>query len=169
MKKNRYNLKKNQKNILFKLFSFVFILQSLMASAQTEYTISGEIISAENKEAVAFANVALFDSTRTQIINGAAGNETGTFILNNILPGTYQIQVSALGFESWTKKVEMRGNVNLGSVSLHNSNYQLKDVDVVTERIKAKPTPDKTTFFVNRKMHESSNTGTDILKLIPGV
>jgi hypothetical protein len=82
--------------------------------------------------------VALFDSTRTRIIDGAAGNETGNFILNDVTPGTYQIQVSALGFESWTKKVEMRGNMNLGAVSLLNSNVQLKNVDVVAERIKAK-------------------------------
>jgi hypothetical protein len=169
MKTNRYNLKKIQKIVLFKLLALVCILFPSLALAQTGYTISGEIISVENNEAVAFANVALFDSTRTQVIDGAAGNETGNFILNDVAPGTYQIQVSALGFESWTKRVEMRGNMNLGAVSLLNSNVQLKNIDVVAERIKAKPSPDKTTFFVNRKMHESSNTGTDILKLIPGL
>jgi outer membrane cobalamin receptor len=169
MKTNRYNLKKIQKIILFKLLVLVCILYHSLVSAQPGFTISGEIVSVENNEAVAFANVALFDSTRTQIIDGAAGNETGNFILNNVAPGTYQIQVSALGFESWTKKMKMRGDVNLGSVPLLNSNVQLKNIDVVAERIKAKPSPDKTTFFVNRKMHESSNSGTDILKLIPGL
>ncbi len=169
MKTNRYNLEKIQKIILFNLLVLVGILYPSLVSAQPGFTISGEIISAENGEAVAFANVALFDSAQTLILNGAAGNETGNFILNGVAPGTYQIQVSALGFESWTKKVEMHGNVNLGFVPLLNSNVQLKDVDVIAERIKAKPSPDKTTFFVNSKMHESSNTGTDILKLIPGL
>jgi hypothetical protein len=169
METNMNNLKKIQKNILFKLLALVCILYPSLVSAQGSYTISGEIISGINNEVVAFANVALFDSTRTEIIDGAAGNETGNFILNGVAPGTYQIQVSALGFESWTKKVEMRGDVNLGSVPLLNSNVQLKDVDVIAERIKAKPSTDKTTFFVNRKMQESSNTGTDILRLIPGL
>ncbi|HDR51578.1 MAG TPA: TonB-dependent receptor, partial [Mariniphaga anaerophila] len=169
MKTNKYNLKKSLKITLFNLPLFVFILNSLMATAQSGFTISGNIISAENGETVAFANVALFDSTRTQILNGAAGNDAGIFFLNGVVPGTYQIQISALGFESWSKKVEVNGNMNLGSVQLLNSSYQLKNVDVVAERIKAKPASDKTTFFVSRKMHESSNTGTDILKLIPGV
>jgi hypothetical protein len=141
----------------------------MVAQAQNGYTISGKIISAENGEAVAFANVALFDSTHTRILNGAAGNETGTFILNGVTPGTYQMQVSALGFESQTQKVETSGNLNLGSIVLPETNLQLNDVNVVAQRIKAKPAPDKTTFFVNSKMHESSNTGTDILKLVPGV
>jgi hypothetical protein len=169
METNKFNLKKSSKITLFILLLFVFILHSKLVPAQSGYTISGEIISSKNEEAVAFAHVALFDSTQTQILNGAAGNETGTFILNDVTPGTYKMQVSALGFESWTRKLEMKGNLNLGSIPLQETNLQLKDVDVVAQRIKAKPAPDKTTFFVNRKMHESSNTGTDILKLIPGV
>lgn len=169
MKTNRYNLKKIQKTTYYNLFFFVFFFLSFITSAQSGFTISGEIISAENGEAVAFANVALFDSTQTRIINGAAGNETGTFILNGVTPGTYKMQISALGFESWMQKLEMNGSVNLGSILLSETNLQLNDVDVVAERIKAKPTTDKTTFFVSRKMHESSNTGTDILKLVPGV
>ena len=169
MKMNRYNPKKIQKISLLKLFVLVCILYPSLVSAQPGYTISGNIISAENGEAVAFANVALFDSTQTRILNGAAGNETGTFILNNVTPGTYKMQVSALGFELLTHKVEMNGNLNLGSIPLSETNLQLNDVDVVAQRIKAKSEPDKTTFFVNRKMHESSNTGTDILKLVPGL
>ncbi|MBW6537510.1 MAG: TonB-dependent receptor [Mariniphaga sp.] len=169
MKTNRNNLEKIQKIILFKLWVLVSILYPSLVSAQSGFTISGEIISAENGEAVAFANVALFDSAQNRILNGAAGNEAGNFILNDVAPGTYQMQVSALGFESLIHKVEMNGNLNLGSIPLSETNLQLKDVDVVAERIKAKSAPDKTTFFVNRKMYESSNSGTDILKLIPGV
>ena len=169
MKTNRSNLKKNQKIILFKLWVQVCILYPSLVSAQPGFTLSGNIISAENGEAVAFANVALFDSTQNRILNGAAGNETGTFILNGVTPGTYKMQVSALGFESQTRKVEMNGNLNLGFIPLSETSLQLKDVDVVAQRIKAKSVPDKTTFFVNRKMHESSNTGTDILKLVPGL
>jgi hypothetical protein len=169
MKTNRNNLKKIQKIILFKLLGLVCILCPSLVSAQPGFTISGNIISAENGEAVAFANVALFDSTHTHILNGAAGNETGTFILDGVNPGTYQMQVSALGFESQTQKVKMSRNLNLGSIPLPETNLQLKNVDVVAQRIKAKSAPDKTTFFVNSKMHESSNTGTDVLKLVPGV
>jgi outer membrane cobalamin receptor len=163
------NSTKIKKIILFKLLAAACILYPSLVSAQPGFTISGEIVSVENNEAVAFANIALLDSTRTQIIDGAAGNETGKFILKDVAPGTYLIQISAVGFESWTKKMRMRGNVNLGTVPLLNSNVQLKDVDVIAERIKAKPSPDKTTFFVNWKMQETSNTGTDILKLIPGL
>ncbi|MGC9353218.1 MAG: TonB-dependent receptor [Mariniphaga sp.] len=169
MKTNRYNLKKTRKSTLLNLVFFICILHSIVSPAQSGYTISGNIISAENGEAVAFANVALFDSTQNRILNGAAGNETGTFILNGVTPGTYKMQVSALGFESQTRKVEMNGNLNLGFIPFSETSLQLKDVDVVAQRIKAKSEPDKTTFFVNRKMHESSNTGTDILKLVPGL
>jgi hypothetical protein len=101
MKTNRNNLKKIQKISLLKLFVLVCILYPSLVSAQSGFTISGNIISAENGETVAFANVALFDSAQNRILKGTAGNETGNFILKNVAPGTYQIQVSALGFESW--------------------------------------------------------------------
>jgi outer membrane receptor protein involved in Fe transport len=45
----------------------------------------------------------------------------------------------------------------------------LGEIVVVGERIKAKAGPDKTTYFLNKKIYDASNNGVDILNFIPGV
>jgi len=59
-------------------------------------------------------------------------------------------------------------------VSNHGYTFQINPCslclkNIVGERIKAKSESDRTTYNVTKKMLEVSNTGTDVLKLIPGI
>ena len=56
-----------------------------------------------------------------------------------------------------------------GIIILQDTSIMLKELVIVGERIKAKSESDRTTFFVTKKMLDVSNTGVDVLKLIPGV
>ncbi len=171
MKTNRSDHFSRSKNgFLLSILVLIVVLCPTLARSQQGYSISGEIICTESGEAIAFANVALTDTAQIGILGGAASNEAGIFNIVNVEPGTYHLQISALGFESHKKKVELgAGNIFLGSIGISGKNLELKDVEVVAERIKAKQAADNTTFFINLKMQESSNTGTDILRLLPGV
>lgn len=155
---------------LFSIMVLIIVLYPAPGRSQHGYNISGELISTESGKAIAFANVALSDTAKAGILGGAASNEAGIFNINNIVPGTYYLLISALGYESHLEKVALStSNVFLGAIGMSEKNLELKDVEVVAERIKAKQAADNTTFFINRKMQESSNTGTDILRLLPGV
>ncbi len=80
------------------------------------------------------------------------------------------MQASALGFETITKPIALKtGNMNLGTITLSENILELADIDVVADRIKASSATGSTTFFISSKMKVASNSGTDILKLIPGV
>lgn len=150
------------------ILACVFITISLPLRAQS--ALSGAIVDHENREAISFAHVALYDSTGTVLVGGAASNLAGIFTLDNILSGKYHMKVSALGYETYTKQVELNGMpVDLGRLVLDDTNLQLENIDVIAGRIKAKSESDQTTFFVSKKMQDASNTGTDILKLLPGV
>jgi outer membrane cobalamin receptor len=164
----------NQKQFLHDIFLrfaiLVFTFFPLSLTAQPRNTISGEIKNGDNLEQVAFANVALFDSTGIRLIGGAASNAEGMFSLYQVTTGKYKIMVSALGFESFSKPVEMKGEeISLGTIELTEKKLELNDVVVIAERTKAKSEPDKNTFFISQKMQDASNSGTDILNLIPGV
>lgn len=140
------------------------------ARSQQGYNISGEIICLEKGEAIAFANVALFDTAHAVIVSGAAGNESGMFSMPGVAPGSYSLQVSALGYESYRKLINLTdGNLLLGTIGMTAKNHQLEDVEVISRRIPAKQASGSTTFFISPKMKESSNTGTDIVRLLPGV
>jgi hypothetical protein len=156
------------KSIRLFVIAGVFITGSFQLRAQSG--LSGTIVDRENHEAIPFANVALYDSTGTTLAGGAASNLAGVFKLDKIASGNYNMMVSALGYETYSKQIELNGKPgDLGMLALYHTDLQLDDVDVVVGRIKAKSESDQTTFFVSKKMQDASNTGTDILKLLPGV
>lgn len=164
----------NQKQFLkfnfLRVSILVFTLIPISLTAQPRNTISGEITGRDNKEQIAFANVALFDSTGTRLIGGVASNAEGMFSMKQVSAGKYKIMVSALGFESFSKPVEMDGEeISIGTIELTEKKLELNDIVVKAERTKAKSEPDKNTFFISQKMQDASNSGTDILNLIPGV
>jgi outer membrane cobalamin receptor len=171
MKTNRKNqLQRYSKSQVSKIMALAFLFLPALITAQQGHTITGEIRCRANDNAVAFANVALLDTTLTRIIDGAACNENGIFNMKNVSPGSYMIQVSALGFEAFVSKVQLKSSdLVMGAIGMAQKNLELQDVEVVAERIKAKQAAGNITYFVNAKMQGSSNTGTDILKLIPGV
>jgi hypothetical protein len=162
--------KQIKKGILQAGFILIIATACHQVYAQPSHLVTGTIIGQENNEAIAFANVALFDSTGTYLISGAASDPEGIFSLINPVSGNYQIRISALGYESFKKQIAMNGKeVDLGIIYLPDLTMELDGVNVVAERLKAKPEAGKTTFYVNQRMHEASNTGTDILKLLPGI
>lgn len=164
------NQKQFLKDTFLRVSILVLTLIPITLTAQPRNTISGEITGRDNQEQIAFANVALFDSTGTRLIGGVASNAEGMFSMKQVSAGKYKIIVSALGFESFSKPVEMNGEeISLGTIELTEKKLELNDVVVKAERTKAKSEPDKNTFFISQKMQDASNSGTDILNLIPGV
>ncbi|NJR44194.1 carboxypeptidase-like regulatory domain-containing protein [bacterium] len=82
---------------------FAFVVQLSMAQTAS---ISGKIIS-EGKP-LEFANVFL---KGTQ--NGAATDTSGRYQIKNITAGTYQIEVSAVGFNKVSKTITLNVNDNI--------------------------------------------------------
>lgn len=76
------------------LFSFIFLLSTLFAAAQTGI-INGRISDATSNEAVPFANIVIQGSTI-----GASSDLNGFYEIKNITPGLYNVQVSFLGYKS---------------------------------------------------------------------
>lgn len=157
-------------NFFFSVNLILFLLFPAAVMAQLK-TITGTIVEKGNDQPVAFANVALFDSTATILIGGCAGSDEGFFSLRNVETGNYRIRISAIGYHTFMQEISMNGEteLNLGQINLAPDNLLIDDVTVVTNRIRATTSNGKTTYFVGQNMVDASNNGTDILKLIPGI
>lgn len=105
--------------ISFFLFS---ILLSPKAFAQT-FTISGSIRSAKG-DAVANATVILKNTNYSTI-----GDSTGNFQLKNIKVGSYELRVSAVGYQQETRTINLSGDVAI-NIILKENVQQLKDVNI---------------------------------------
>ena len=151
--------------------SIVIGLFVTLHAQEKQRFITGTITGQESNQAVPFANVALYDVTDSALISGTMSNIDGKFNISPVAIGSYSLRISVVGYEPFTKpiKISSTGNNNTGIICLKKKVANLEEVTVVGERIKAKSDVDKTTFFINKKIYDASNTGTDILKYIPGI
>jgi outer membrane receptor protein involved in Fe transport len=157
------------KKFIMLIVVFVSGLALLSAQGQKKLLITGQLKDQQNKQAVAYATVALRRTSDSTFITGAASNPDGEFSLEIIGAGSYSILISAIGYNHVSKTVNLTDNYNMGIIVLEQKSVSLGEVVVQGERVKVKAEPDKTTFFVNKKMYDASNNGVDILNYIPGV
>jgi len=139
--------------------------------AQEKQSITGKLIEEKSNQAVPFATVALINASNSKIAGGSMSDENGVFNISPAVSGSYMLKVSNIGFKPVTRNIEVinRGVTDAGIILLQDTSIMLQELIIVGERIKAKSESDKTTFNVTQKMLDVSNTGTDVLKLIPGV
>src|ERR1700754_3713861 len=105
-------------------FATIFLLLifiTLKCSAQT-FTISGSV-KASTGEPVAKASVILKNTSYAAI-----GDTAGYYQLKNIRSGSYEIQVSAIGYQTIIRAIDVIGDLTLNLVMDKNV-QQLKDVD----------------------------------------
>ncbi|MBE9481771.1 MAG: TonB-dependent receptor [Bacteroidetes bacterium] len=157
------------KKCILMVVAIVISLSTL--HAQQKQFIKGVLIDKKSNQAVSYANVALYDATDSTLITGTISNFDGEFYMSPIVNGGYSLIISVMGYESVTKKIDVtnKSNCNIGVILLQERVINLDEAVIVGERIKAKSDVDKTTFYINKKMCDASNTGADILKHIPGI
>ncbi|WP_158991413.1 TonB-dependent receptor [Mucilaginibacter sp. L196] len=104
----------------------LFLLCSFNLSAQT-FTINGEVKSS-SRNGVANASVALKGTSYATICDSS-----GNYHLNNLKPGNYVLQVSAVGYQSAVKGLQITKNLRV-NVSLELLVQQLNDVSVNAQK-----------------------------------
>ena len=149
----------------------VLVVNVSILSVHGQPSISGKLFDQKNNQAVPYANVALYEMPDSLLVNGAISDTSGQFVIKPVPNGNYRMIITQLGYQSVSENVEIAGGQSFDSgIMLLNENFiRLDEAVVVGERMKAKAENGKTSFFINKKMVDASNTGTDILRLIPGV
>lgn len=80
----------------FKKLLLSILFFSIITSLQAQNTLKGKIVDKENKP-IDFAEVHLLKGNDEQLIQQSFTDETGAFILKNIVSDTYQLTVQYLG------------------------------------------------------------------------
>lgn len=146
-------------------FYFFFIFTSICFSQQ--FAISGSVNDLNNKS-IAYANVVIVSKENTEIIKGTTTNDDGVFRIENIDKGNYIIKISFLGFENYSKDLELNANIDLGLILLKENNQELEGVIVVAKRPTIKRLVDRLVFNVENSTLSNNNV-LDVLKHTPGV
>ncbi len=107
----------------------VLFFWSVVAFAQTG-KVRGFVYDEETDEPIAFANAVLKGTTK-----GAVANEDGLFVINNVEPGSYVLQVTFIGYAPYEKDIAVvAGIISNEKIYLKQSSEILKDVEINVDR-----------------------------------
>lgn len=140
-------------------------------NAQHYVEIKGELKDEKNDLGVPYASVILNKLADSTYISATSSDDKGRFSLEVDKDEKYYLLINSLGYK--TKKMEIvfkEGSLlNLGVVLLQENVFQMDEILVKGERIKAKKNENSTTFFMSKRVYQVTNNGVDVLKLLPGV
>jgi len=114
-----------------RIFILIFLLTalvSLTSSAQT-FTVRGKVKSAEG---TAIGNASVFlAKTNYKVSCDSAGN----YLLQNITPGTYKLQISAVGYKQVSRELNITNNL-IVNITAEEDIQQLNDVNIKADKEK---------------------------------
>lgn len=141
------------------------------ATGQSTNCIHGQIVNGLDSKPLPFASVVLLHPSDSSQVKGTISEMNGEFRFCNVQKGNYLVEVSHVGFNTNLQNFHFTGNsaYNAGVIHLLEKSTGIEKVIILGERVKAKDEGDKTTYFINKKIQKASNTGVDVLKLMPGV
>jgi hypothetical protein len=161
--------KKVCKKCILLIFAVATSLSLLQGQGQQKLHINGQLKEQKSMQPVAYATVAIRRMSDSTLITGTSSNVDGEFDIESIPAGKYCLIISAIEFDRVTKNIDLTKDYNTGTILLQEKSVTLGEIVVVGERMKAKAGPDKTTYFMNKKMYDASDNGVDLLNYIPGV
>lgn len=138
--------------------------------AMGQCQITGNLIDEEN-EAVAYADVVL-TRTEDQLTVSVLSDNKGYFCLKNIQKGTYQLNTSMLGFETWSGSITITDDatsVNLPDIKMKVSVTDLAEVLITGTSHISEIKPSMIKYKTSSLISQSGGTAGDILKNMPSV
>lgn len=148
-----------------KLLVLLISLLSLSVSAQT---ING-ILTDKDNEPLPFATVVLQDQ-QGDLVKATISNKDGSFNLRGVAPGTYQLQITSVGYVDYHKPIEYKGdNLGLGRIELLVNTETLEEVTVTAKKPLVQVLPDKTVFNVQNTINATGSSAFELLRKAPGI
>lgn len=146
-----------------KTLSLLFIM--LTQSIFYAQTISGKVV--DETDVIPFANISITDDNN-KIVTGSTTDENGLFSIEVAL-STYNIEISYMGYNKFTKKITAKNDINLGTITLKTDAQSLDEIVLVSEKRIIEEKIDRLVFNVEKSIASTGGSGMDVLKITPGI
>ena len=151
------------------LFLLLFGVQFTYAQAPSG-KIYGTVIDGDNKTPLEYATI-LLKNIKSQASMGGLTDEKGRFNVENIPIGTYLLEVSYIGYDSYIQKEFKISppslSLSLGEVKLSQNASQLDVVEVIGEKSMFQLGGEKKIFNVDKNAISAGGNAMDAMKQIP--
>ncbi|RZK24242.1 MAG: TonB-dependent receptor, partial [Hymenobacter sp.] len=140
------------------------------ATSRANGSLTGTVVADADGKPVAYAAVAVLGAAGTVVSGGACGDD-GQFVLLGLVPGTYTVRVSLLGYQDLSRPGVVvpasGGPVALGSLRLRPAAQQLGEVVVVARQPLVEEKVDRTVYHAENDQTTRGGDATDVLKRVP--
>ena len=138
------------------------------ALAQNPNYVVGRVTDAESGEAMPFVNVALMRPADTVFMRGATTNEQGFFGITDVDTGSYLMQVSFVGYQTYTESLSVHEQMVQREIKLQRGTT-LQEVKVTAERPLYAMDGEKNMYNTKEDASIQTGTASDALQNAPGV
>lgn len=152
-------------NIRTTLILYVLTSLTLSANAQKKLKLIGKTVEG--------ATISLLKAADTSVLKLAVAGNNGHFELDNLVSGSYFLEVSAVGYTSFRSTLIQLDSLSplhdAGTINLEKSNDQLQGVTVTANRRMIEIKPDKTVVNVDAGISNAGATALEVLEKSPGI
>ncbi|WP_169336210.1 TonB-dependent receptor domain-containing protein [Pontibacter roseus] len=147
-------------------FSFA---QSPSPAVSPTGTIKGVVADSTSQAALGYVTVVVQEAGKPQAIKSTFTKENGTFELTGLPEKQYQLVLSYVGYKTRMLPLPAfsSSTIDLGRLYLVSSANQLKEVQVVTEKLLVEQDIDKLTYNVDADPESQTMTALDMLRKVP--
>jgi hypothetical protein len=149
-----------------KITSLIVFFTFFTAVGQETYQVTGKLIASDSEKPISFANAVLLQEG--VVVKGSSSEASGTFLIENISLGTYELNISFLGYKTYTKSIEVQGDFNLGTIILQKDTEALDGVTITNKKPSLQREIDRLVFNIQGTTLTEENTW-EVLRRTPGV
>ena len=149
----------------------LLLLFAQISFTQSSANIGGHLID-KDKNAVGFANIALYQSGDSTLIKVETSNENGLFEFHNINNGSYFLEASFIGYEDYRSElieIFSDNTVSLSDILMKESSVMLETAVINARRALVEIKSDRTVFNVQGTVNSTGDNGLELLRKAPGV
>ena len=154
--------------LLFFITHFAFAQQT--NNSPSPARIIGIAKDLKTGEAIGYATAALYKTGTELSIAGAVADGNGVFYITGFDLGTYELQVSFLGFETVKRTVNVNSlevDINLGEIAMTDEGLALEEVTVQGQRELIEERVDRTIYKAENDRTTAGGDATDVLRRVP--
>ncbi len=133
------------------------------------FNVSGQVSDSDTDEPLEYATISLKNKRTPDKFFGGVTGIDGKFSVE-VTPGIYEITIDYISFESYSNSnLIVRGNTDLGKISLNIDVSVLDEVEVRSERTQVEIRLDKKIYNVGQDITVKGGNVSDVLANIPSI
>lgn len=166
---------KTMKKLLNLAILLITLISTQVFAQQTESAnqparIIGVAKDLKTGEPVGYATAALYKAGSDVSTAGAVADGEGVFYITGFSTGTYELQVSFLGYETIKRTININSttsDINLGEIGMTDEGVALEEVTVQGQRELIEERVDRTIYKAENDKTTAGGDATDVLRRVP--